>query len=221
MVQSFNPYRVFWFAATASLMMKSCHVRPVSIPIGFSGSLQLLVVRGIGSPAMWVSIPIGFSGSLQRGGRLHFRPPFHRFNPYRVFWFAATAGKGSRFQDLDGVSIPIGFSGSLQLWACDRLERSRIRFNPYRVFWFAATNMRKNILLSQEAFQSLSGFLVRCNLSHEGLFSDHHRSFNPYRVFWFAATVRPPQLPDRDRQVSIPIGFSGSLQRTRRRWLRL
>ncbi len=88
-----------------------------------------------------VSIPIGFSSSLQRNssvveGTSRYLPCF---NPYRVFKFVATrpqdvAPKGGEF-----VSIPIGFSSSLQLYDHNGVEDNGNRFNPYRVFKFVAT----------------------------------------------------------------------------------
>ena len=61
-------------------------------------------------------------------------------------------------------------------------------------------------------FQSLSGFQVRCNLMSNGPHLIILQSFNPYRVFKFAATPGCPAGVQRDQTVSIPIGFSSSLQ---------
>ncbi len=70
----------------------------VSIPIGFSSSLQLCSRSPFHRPLPVVSIPIGFSSSLQR--------PNH-----------AQAGHDW------GVSIPIGFSSSLQRqWLSESLQ---------------------------------------------------------------------------------------------------
>ena len=88
-----------------------------------------------------------------------------RFNPYRVFKFAAT--------DL----LLLGFC------------QSHASFNPYRVFKFAATDWYccwPNIPALW--FQSLSGFQVRCNTLEHLLLFPQALSFNPYRVFKFAAT---------------------------------
>ena len=63
------------------------------------------------------------------------------------------------------------------------------------------------------SFQSLSGFLVRCNSLPPVPQARTLFGFNPYRVFWFAATTQPPHKTLLDVRVSIPIGFSGSLQR--------
>ena len=62
-----------------------------------------------------VSIPIGFSSSLQRADPRAAAVALNGFNPYRVFKFVATSD-ASRWPPLSGsVSIPIGFSSSLQL----------------------------------------------------------------------------------------------------------
>ena len=95
------------------------------------------------------------------------------------------------------------------------------------------------LLLAEDGFQSLSGFQVRCNLRVLRYEICGHVRFNPYRVFKFAATKRiVPSVKYRmalfqslsgfqvrcnnilasiltlDIQVSIPIGFSSSLQPT-------
>jgi len=66
-VKGFNPYRVFKFVATALMAMVGSNIYKVSIPIGFSSSLQL--------KKLMPSRPMTFS-----------------FNPYRVFKFVATEG---------------------------------------------------------------------------------------------------------------------------------
>ena len=61
-----------------------------------------------------VSIPIGFSSSLQLFLRWLTISQRKSFNPYRVFKFVAT-GAGCLQEPAHGtVSIPIGFSSSLQ-----------------------------------------------------------------------------------------------------------
>jgi len=111
----------------------------VSIPIGFSGSLQRWHSGPSKDLARCVSIPIGFSGSLQL--------PERRAISQQL-----------------AVSIPIGFSGSLQLCSFPLSERFLISFNPYRVFRFAATYTPASPLkVTKLVFQSLSGFQVRCN----------------------------------------------------------
>ena len=86
-------------------------------------------------------------------------------------------------------------------------------------------------------FQSLSGFQVRCNHDIRAAVRIVGHSFNPYRVFKFVATLRLPgsqglfgarfnpyrvfkfvatpggrRIPQNNLHVSIPIGFSSSLQ---------
>jgi len=62
-----------------------------------------------------VSIPIGFSSSLQPVAGFSFDRVKWSFNPYRVFKFVATLVSFERRIPQLWVSIPIGFSSSLQL----------------------------------------------------------------------------------------------------------
>ena len=214
-LSGFNPYRVFKFAATQQQAKPSGSESEVSIPIGFSSSLQLQTRKARCSFHRTVSIPIGFSSSLQLNDftisdlmmnwfqslsgfqvrcntdRPHLSPTSSVvFQSLSGFQVRCNGGGSGGFPDrVAGVSIPIGFSSSLQHAVL-----------PAGCF-------------SDGRFQSLSGFQVRCNgiddlLSNVGravsipigfssslqLNSDpaqrvDHRSFNPYRVFKFAATV--------------------------------
>ena len=136
-----------------------------------------------------VSIPIGFSSSLQRRASTYTLSSTTCFNPYRVFKFAATIAEvpnsqpSKEFQSLSGFQVRCNPERS----RVDTLIFVNLGFNPYRVFKFAATLTqfcRRSIRL---LFQSLSGFQVRCNptISEQAL------------IAW---------------KVSIPIGFSSSLQ---------
>ncbi len=69
----------------------------VSIPIGFSGSLQQYYIAERALSKFFVSIPIGFSGSLQLEYCLISFFLYPSFNPYRVFRFAATASLQALF----------------------------------------------------------------------------------------------------------------------------
>jgi len=162
---SFNPYRVFRFAATL-IRVKVLRLHTgVSIPIGFSGSLQLSTrCRGHGQSG-GVSIPIGFSGSLQLHGSATGSGMHNLFQSLSGFQVRCNAFFVMALVQLVFVSIPIGFSGSLQQlqksvsltgWKC---------FNPYRVFRFAATLVLGRGDDIPAPFQSLSGFQVRCNFS--------------------------------------------------------
>ena len=110
------------------------------------------------------------------------------FNPYRVFKFVATIPGDVDRMELRHVSIPIGFSSSLQ-----RKDR---------------------MLLSQVAmsFQSLSGFQVRCNLFSFFSFSSAAKSFQSLSGFQVRCNTSSSTGLSGSRQVSIPIGFSSSLQ---------
>ena len=184
----FNPYRVFKFVATLWSLYGGVFWRYVSIPIGFSSSLQrpdsnlnVLVLESFQSLSGFqvrcnadraghiyqadgsVSIPIGFSSSLQR------------------IWLGC-------LQSGRQVSIPIGFSSSLQHISC--------------------SNCGKYIF----TFQSLSGFQVRCNAN------SWDRSIVVSVVsipIGFSSSLQQKVVncfPLARSMVSIPIGFSSSLQ---------
>ena len=160
----FNPYRVFKFAATWGMKHIDLLRSPVSIPIGFSSSLQHAFAFFVIFPGFRVSIPIGFSSSLQQE---------------ILKWPNGTPNI---------VSIPIGFSSSLQRYM--RLDKSQgdIKFQSLSGFQVRC-NLRIRIGISaaslvsipigfssslqqrtvpgghslSQPFQSLSGFQVRCN----------------------------------------------------------
>jgi len=150
---------------TTGLLDSQLGILEVSIPIGFSSSLQQWRRKRADVPQVYVSIPIGFSSSLQQialnihrqgGKRFQSLSGFQvrcnvfpcsgslesliGFNPYRVFKFAATPVARLEFTPIVPVSIPIGFSSSLQHISPARPEGG------------------------VEGFQSLSGFQVRCNV---------------------------------------------------------
>jgi len=175
---------------TAILSMDLTGTRVVSIPIGFSSSLQQVaqLLPGLRRP---VSIPIGFSSSLQLSCDVSPHAPLYGFqslsgfqvrcngrleeggqietlgfNPYRVFKFVAT---------------PIPISAPME---------PEQGFNPYRVFKFVATTAVRRASSSIHVFQSLSGFQVRCNVWNSvSVPSSATAGFNPYRVFKFVATL--------------------------------
>jgi len=109
------------------------------------------------------------------------------FNPYRVFKFAATM---TVFIAASNFSLSFNpyrvFKFAATFDAVER-ESSDGGFNPYRVFKFAATLGRSVWGHLMTLFQSLSGFQVRCN---------------------FAMMMKESW----SQSVSIPIGFSSSLQ---------
>ena len=135
-----------------------------------------------------VSIPIGFSSSLQPRRNPDRSCSTLGFNPYRVFKFVATFCHPQLTIVISTVSIPIGFSSSLQRCVSPVIAVADTSFNPYRVFKFVATKKLKpgrpkgvkvsipigfssslqprdrRIACGDRAgFQSLSGFQVRCN----------------------------------------------------------
>ena len=88
--------------------------------------------------------------------------------------------------------MPIGFSSSLQ----------------HKRSW--------KMVEQASGFQSLSGFQVRCNARFGALQPGQIWGFNPYRVFKFVATQHVLRSVGVVPRVSIPIGFSSSLQRRER-----
>ncbi len=111
-----------------------------------------------------------------------------------------------------------------------------IRFNPYRVFKFVATYIFHLIRCDILGFQSLSGFQVRCNFEYRR--SKHHEHIVFQSLSGFQVRCNSKTCPvaatavlfqslsgfqvrcngDAERMgsnslgVSIPIGFSSSLQ---------
>ena len=160
--------------------------KKVSIPIGFSSSLQLGGFDQERIDHHQVSIPIGFSSSLQP-----------TISPVSTNVF--------------DVSIPIGFSSSLQ----QRTKIACSRCYPVSIpIGFSSSLQPPRLCLYTDVsmFQSLSGFQVRCNFvggacpavdflvsipigfssSLQPKCGKNNESvigcFNPYRVFKFVAT---------------------------------
>ncbi len=139
-LRSFNPYRVFKFVATSLCVWRRFLFVSVSIPIGFSSSLQL--VKGAG---------------LQTG--------VYEFQS--LSGFQVRCNKSSIWcpQCLRKVSIPIGFSSSLQLSSRIPNPLDTSKFQSLSGF-----QVRCNVTdltldgNRAEQFQSLSGFQVRCNV---------------------------------------------------------
>ena len=134
------------------------------------------------------------------------------FNPYRVFKFVATKRNTTSFGHVSSVSIPIGFSSSLQHQRNVTTISIGYSFNPYRVFKFVATGGGGLMQTRRARFQSLSGFQVRCNalnLTKTHLPSSWFQSLSGFQVRCNADISIREKL---DPMVSIPIGFSSSLQ---------
>ena len=209
----------------------------VSIPIGFSSSLQPHRDRRGEQISHHVSIPIGFSSSLQLSRRAGGATCYALFQSLSGFQVRCNAIQCPSVLDLVRVSIPIGFSSSLQRPGLLAVRTPIIGFNPYRVFKFVATYIWVNGDTATGLFQSLSGFQVRCNLTWQRPLASDSPGFNPYRVFKFVATpmvgwtlrlisgsfqslsgfqvrCNTPGIPEAQPRwsVSIPIGFSSSLQ---------
>ena len=139
-----------------------------------------------------VSIPIGFSSSLQPLSFLIISRSFTCFNPYRVFKFVATphapdvTTTAITFQSLSGFQVRCNIS--LYLFDISLV----ICFNPYRVFKFVATwlDMMEVVVLKScfnpyRVFKFVATERMGCTWLRE------RTSFNPYRVFKFVATLWP------------------------------
>ena len=161
----FNPYWVFQCAATSILDTISSPVLLVSIPIGFSNALRLILtgLTAVNTKAFQsllgfpmrcdaflmrhlsimrqVSIPIGFSNALRRTHKPHrhiiinVSIPIGFSNALRHVPFTVCIFRGC-------VSIPIGFSNALRL-DTDPFQCHWSSFNPYWVFQCAATRCRR------------------------------------------------------------------------------
>jgi len=86
-----------------------------------------------------------------------------------------------------------------------------IGFNPYRVFKFVATVQLAIELARLAQFQSLSGFQVRCN----GMEGEAAKGVQKVSIpIGFSSSLQQcwRQSVGHGRVVSIPIGFSSSLQ---------
>ena len=96
-----------------------------------------------------------------------------------------------------------------------RQNSSRVpqSFNPYRVFKFVATTGANETVSIARLFQSLSGFQVRCN---EKLLNREEIDLSVSIPIGFSSSLQPHLsliYAIVVRVVSIPIGFSSSLQR--------
>ena len=111
-----------------------------------------------------VSIPIGFSSSLQPWSAVKGRLSSLGFNPYRVFKFVATSVSIEHQALAAPVSIPIGFSSSLQLGLAWRRSTPTKGVSIPIGFSSSLQHMEEvaDMYVSKQ-FQSLSGFQVRCN----------------------------------------------------------
>ena len=187
---SFNPYRVFKFVATLIWLIFPTSGLKVSIPIGFSSSLQPLTTKVASIRYPWFQSLSGFQVRCNQISA--YWVGFNRFcfNPYRVFKFVATSScnRGSirpnRFQSLSGFQV--------------RCNRTSVEGAIRRIY----------------VFQSLSGFQVRCNFNIVVCIIA-----NVFKVsipIGFSSSLQRRWTPGAKSryQVSIPIGFSSSLQRS-------
>jgi len=172
----------------------------------------MLFKTGIRRSELFQSLS-GFQVRCNGGLNASFWRTQEGFNPYRVFKFVATLWWTSYHPQWQRVSIPIGFSSSLQLETQNGIGWRRRVSIPigFSSSLQPKANMRMNFFIKM--FQSLSGFQVRCNGTMTGRRGAAITCFNPYRVFKFVATCQVAQQRRCAIDVSIPIGFSSSLQR--------
>ena len=111
-----------------------------------------------------------------------------------------------KFQSLSGFQVRCNFGRLTLDW------RILTGFNPYRVFKFVATRAPWGSGRTWGSFNPYRVFKFVATSSYMPLWMTVPTSFNPYRVFKFVAT----HILQGDRAihiiVSIPIGFSSSLQ---------
>ena len=137
-----------------------------------------------------VSIPVGFSRSLQQPYQSNSVGHTLCFNPCRVFTLAATLASSS----IKSVTAE--------------------SFNPCRVFTLAATSRSTMIKRNaSKGFNPCRVFTLAATPLGNRKIHTHTNSFNPCRVFTLAATFGFVQKTSGLVQVSIPVGFSRSLQR--------
>ena len=135
----------------------------------------------------WFQSLSGFQVRCNLSGGLRIGKESGSFNPYRVFKFVATSFSVIIFPPLLGFN-PYRVFKFVATWIFRNNRNTTIKgFNPYRVFKFVATSLNFRQTDPVYKFQSLSGFQVRCN-------------------------ALPSYQFERDDIVSIPIGFSSSLQ---------
>ena len=234
-MDSFNPYRVFEYVATPDFGIVLCAVVKFQSLSGFRvrcnkcfecgwvqefkfQSLSGFRVRCNGryrfcsefDPS--VSIPIGFSSTLQPNFRIITRDCTRGFQSLSGFRVRCNGRAWTRtcsttkFQSLSGFRV-----------RCNRITPDRPKvelgsFNPYRVFEYVATSSARTAYFTGTTFQSLSGFRVRCNVV-KTLYKDDmevlFQSLSGFRVRCNKANLLTTVL---ELLVSIPIGFSSTLQ---------
>ena len=135
---SFNPYRVFKFVATSNQSDLSVSNAAFQSLSGFQvrcNCIQMVYIRY----CVMVSIPIGFSSSLQHNCLVWEARPWPCFNPYRVFKFVATISRSYEDQAATLFQSLSGFQVRCNPWNASAKPLWKGGFNPYRVFKFVAT----------------------------------------------------------------------------------
>jgi len=135
------------------------------------------------------------------------------FNPYRVFKFVATQPwtgvemvELALFQSLSGFQVRCNFISA-------GVKRSLKRFQSLSGF-----QVRCNLISIQDSetkvrkFQSLSGFQVRCNSLNNVAIERSTMVFQSLSGFQVRCNIRNSSDAAKGTDVSIPIGFSSSLQ---------
>ena len=234
MFQSLSGFRV-----RCNIRAWPCHDSPdghVSIPIGFSSTLQRSN-RQLGRQQHDRFNPYRVFEYVATLGGTIIHLPSRGFQSLSGFRVRCNKLEDTKMRCRLCVSIPIGFSSTLQQHPFFGPIYSPCCFNPYRVFEYVATLISIQVIVIAYQFQSLSGFRVRCNRRIGLLIWICSFCFNPYRVFEYVATIispgskaKPPVCFNPYRVfeyvatpksaatsspggfVSIPIGFSSTLQ---------
>jgi len=115
-------------------------------------------------------------------------------------------------EEIRAVSIPIGFSGSLQRRPIQSTDSHTVMFQSLSGFQVRCNPMTAGLApLITGMFQSLSGFQVRCN-GEERTCQAYGGLFQSLSGFQVRCNIDQRLLQAGGLVVSIPIGFSGSLQ---------
>ena len=135
----FNPYRVFKFVATSILISYEKVILRFQSLSGFQVRCNLDTGLMI-CATKEVSIPIGFSSSLQQIDRMTNESVEAGFNPYRVFKFVATLPLQRMPVSHQQGFNPYRVFKFVATEAFSAIAMSALCcFNPYRVFKFVAT----------------------------------------------------------------------------------
>ena len=136
----------------------------VSIPIGFSSSLQPYPLPGVPAVLDLFQSLSGFQVRCNALENVTGQVVGYQFQSLSGFQVRCNSRPGSWFGGTTNpVSIPIGFSSSLQLAKAGGQQIASCKFQSLSGFQVRCNGSSISGARSAEVFQSLSGFQVRCN----------------------------------------------------------